>query len=88
VAGQSGYCGRDRGRSLLRGDEIRPCWETATTLVATCALEAGPGMPGPTAAAPAAAASLGVSAGIERPFIALDRLGALEESGRLWADAD
>ena len=22
-----GYCGLDRGRSPLRGDEIRPCWE-------------------------------------------------------------
>jgi len=88
VAGQSGYCGRDRGRSLLRGDEIRPCWETATALVATVALEAGPGTPGPTAAGPPAAASLGVSSDVERPFIALDHLGALEESGRLWADAD
>jgi len=22
-----GYCGLDRNRSPLRGDEIRPCWE-------------------------------------------------------------
>jgi len=22
-----GYCGLDRDRSPLRGDEIRPCWE-------------------------------------------------------------
>jgi hypothetical protein len=22
-----GYCGLDRERSPLRGDEIRPCWE-------------------------------------------------------------
>jgi tRNA A37 threonylcarbamoyltransferase TsaD len=56
--------------------------------VATVALEAGPGTPGPTAAGPPAAASLGVSSDVERPFIALDHLGALEESGRLWADAD
>jgi hypothetical protein len=88
VAGQSGYCGRDRGRSLLRGDEIRPCWETPATLVSTVALQGGPRLPGPTAAGPAAAASVDASSGIERPFIALDRLEALEESGRLWADAD
>jgi hypothetical protein len=27
VAGQLGYCGLDRRREPLRGDEIRPCWE-------------------------------------------------------------
>jgi hypothetical protein len=29
VAGQLGYCGLDRQRRPLRGDEIRPCWEAA-----------------------------------------------------------
>jgi len=29
VAGQLGYCGFDRQRHPLRGDEIRPCWEAA-----------------------------------------------------------
>jgi hypothetical protein len=24
-----GFCGLDRRRELLRGDEIRPCWEAA-----------------------------------------------------------
>jgi hypothetical protein len=27
VAVNLGYCGLDRERSPLRGDEIRPCWE-------------------------------------------------------------
>src|SRR5688500_18517644 len=27
VAAQLGYCGLDRQRLPLRGDEIRPCWE-------------------------------------------------------------
>jgi hypothetical protein len=27
VAVNLGYCGLDRGRSPLRGDEIRPCWD-------------------------------------------------------------
>jgi len=25
-----GYCGLDRDRSPLRGDEIRPCWEAGS----------------------------------------------------------
>jgi hypothetical protein len=29
VAGQLSYCGFDRQRRPLRGDEIRPCWEAA-----------------------------------------------------------
>ncbi len=29
VAGQLGYCGIDRQRRPLRGDEIRSCWEAA-----------------------------------------------------------
>jgi hypothetical protein len=27
VAAQLGYCGLDRHRQPLAGDEIRPCWE-------------------------------------------------------------
>ena len=34
VFGGLGYCGIERGRSPLRGDEIRPCWVAPTTLVA------------------------------------------------------
>ena len=30
VAGQLGYCGLDRERRPLRGDEIRACWEAST----------------------------------------------------------
>jgi hypothetical protein len=29
VAGQLGFCGLDRQRQPLSGDEIRPCWEAA-----------------------------------------------------------
>jgi hypothetical protein len=29
VAGQLGYCGLDRQRQPLRGDEVRSCWEAA-----------------------------------------------------------
>jgi len=83
VAGQSGYCGRDRGRSLIQGDEIRPCWEARTGLVPTVAAEIGPGVAGPTSAG-----SLGGSADFERPFAELDRLAVSDASGRLWADAD
>ena len=32
VAGQLGYCGLDRERRPLRGDEIRACWEASVAL--------------------------------------------------------
>ncbi|MEP6638814.1 MAG: hypothetical protein ABJC39_05640 [Chloroflexota bacterium] len=32
VAGQLGYCGLDRQRRPLQGDEIRGCWEPAVAL--------------------------------------------------------
>jgi hypothetical protein len=32
VAGQLGYCGLDRQRRPLRGDEIRACWEGGTAI--------------------------------------------------------
>jgi hypothetical protein len=83
VAGQSGYCGRDRGRSLIHGDEIRPCWEARVGLVATVAVETDPGVAGPTSVE-----SLGTSSDFERPFVEFDRLAAPDVSGRLWADAD
>ncbi|MEX1169727.1 MAG: hypothetical protein WEE50_06265 [Chloroflexota bacterium] len=41
VAGQLGYCGLDRGRRPLKGDEIRPCWEAADAASATV-----PALPG------------------------------------------
>jgi hypothetical protein len=33
VAVNLGYCGLDRGRSPLRGDEIRPCWDGSPATV-------------------------------------------------------
>jgi hypothetical protein len=32
VAGNLGYCGLDRRRSPLSGDEIRACWEPASAV--------------------------------------------------------
>jgi hypothetical protein len=34
VFGGVGYCGLDRGRSPLQGDEIRACWVAPTALIA------------------------------------------------------
>ncbi|HEY8438317.1 MAG TPA: hypothetical protein VIK65_06855 [Candidatus Limnocylindrales bacterium] len=31
VAARLGYCGLDRGRQPLAGDEVRACWEDAAT---------------------------------------------------------
>jgi hypothetical protein len=42
VAGQLGYCGLDRQRTPLKGDEIRPCWEPADA--ATVNVPALPGV--------------------------------------------
>ncbi len=33
VASQVGYCGLDRRRAPLRGDEIRPCWASAAAAI-------------------------------------------------------
>ncbi len=27
IVGKLGYCGLDARRALLRGDEVKPCWE-------------------------------------------------------------
>lgn len=35
MAGQLGYCGLDRGRSPLTGEEIRGCWESWTVATGT-----------------------------------------------------
>jgi hypothetical protein len=42
VAAQLGYCGLDRQRTPLTGDEIRPCWEAADANAA--AIPALPGV--------------------------------------------
>ena len=47
VAGQLGFCGLDRQRKPLQGDEIRPCWEAADAATATV-----PALPGVGAAWP------------------------------------
>lgn len=33
VVGQVGFCGLDRTRAFLVGDEVRPCWQAPTDLV-------------------------------------------------------
>lgn len=43
MAGQLGYCGLDRQRQPLKGDEIRPCWEAADATGTTVAALPGVG---------------------------------------------
>jgi hypothetical protein len=45
-----GYCGLDRARSPLNGDEIRPCWETHAT-TSQAVIEVEPRQPGEVTAA-------------------------------------
>ena len=43
MAGQLGYCGLDRQRKPLQGDEIRACWEAADAASVTVAALPGVG---------------------------------------------
>jgi hypothetical protein len=61
IAGQLGYCGLDRDRLPLRGDELRGCWQAAPDA--------------PAHAAPSHPATRPGSASLERPrldFVPLD----------------
>jgi hypothetical protein len=42
VVAQLGYCGLDRQRSPLHGDEIRPCWEAVQPSAAMTPIEVKP----------------------------------------------
>lgn len=44
VAGSLGYCGLDRLRAPLIGDEQRGCWETADRAPAPATLDASDGL--------------------------------------------
>ena len=52
MAGSLGFCGLDRGRQPLTGDEIRPCWEApaggtdAPIAAAVTAADDDPSAPG------------------------------------------
>jgi hypothetical protein len=46
VAGQLGYCGLDRRRRPLKGDEIRGCWEAAAPPIEVSSIR--PARPAPT----------------------------------------
>jgi hypothetical protein len=63
IAAQIGFCGLDRQRRALRGDEIRGCWEAAT-------FEAEPGGGGREAATGAGSARTDVRRHIE--FVPID----------------
>ena len=72
VAAQLGYCGLDRQRLPLRGNEIRACWESAARLtaakgpVAPNDLVAPPGAPAFVEVRPEAATGIASPAGAAR----------------------
>ena len=45
VAAQLGYCGLDRRRAPLAGDEIRACWEPAPVVSAALSMSTAPPTP-------------------------------------------
>lgn len=57
VAAGIGYCGLDRGRAPLRGDEIRGCWEDPPPVVPSEATSEGTALVGAAVGAPAQPAS-------------------------------
>jgi hypothetical protein len=96
VAGQIGFCGLDRQRAPLQGDEIRPCWEAADA--ASVTVPALPGI-GPVWPLETVDARTAVP---ELQFVEVDASPALEESSpivgaapspaepswSLWGDAE
>ena len=83
VAGQLGYCGLDRNRLPLAGNEIRACWEPARTAA---------DQPAPNAPRPVHASSAPVDAPIHRNFVELDSPTAPppppEGRWSLWGDSE
>jgi len=98
VAGQLGYCGLDRRRRPLNGDEIRPCWEAADA--ATINVPALPGVgpvwplePAETRTAVRSLEFVEVESSTARPEPATDTVVlAVPPTGEprwnLWGDAD
>jgi len=72
VASRLGFCGLDRQRLPLHGDEVRACWEDGAVAVAESPPDWLP-KPGPEPAGPAPAAT--VFEAPSRPSV-----------GRLWVD--
>lgn len=81
MAGSLGYCGLDRRRQPLVGDEIRECWEAGAAAVA------GTAVAGTAVADPALAATAIRTADDGRPTTGrAGRLEFIEVHGRLaWA---
>lgn len=69
------YCGLDRGRKALTGDEIRPCWEPVVALTGAGSVIEPGGLPGQELPGP--------------ELISVESLHAAElEGGRFWRDAE
>src|SRR6266404_3840838 len=83
VAAGVGYCGLDRSRAPLRGDEIRACWEDALSPPDPPSSDpADDWLPDidPTAPQPAPAQSL--------PVVSPAPVASSPRSARLWVEVD
>src|SRR4051794_14583072 len=85
VAARTGFCGLDRRRRPLRGDEVRPCWEDAATPAAP-----EPSIPGMLGLLTEAdVPTTGVATVLPRP-IPLERFrhGAAGQPSRDWIEVE
>jgi len=96
VAGQLGYCGLDRGRQPLTGEEIRGCWEGWTVATGTSVpLTVAAARPGEEARPPlefvevsAAASVEGADEPSEDPPVAPPNRRSPDPGWSLWGDLE
>lgn len=83
VAAGVGYCGLDRNRAPLHGDEIRACWEDSASVPEPSTNDAADDwLPeiDPTVPQPAPAPSL--------PVVSPARVALSPKGARLWVEVD
>ena len=96
MAGQLGYCGLDRGRAPLTGEEIRGCWESWTVANGTSVpLTIAAARPGEDARRPlefvevgAVAASEPLEETIEDPSVTPPNRLSADPRWSLWGDLE
>jgi hypothetical protein len=82
VAAGVGYCGLDRSRAPLHGDEIRACWEDSLALPEPTTDPADDWLPDVDPSAPQQAPARRL------PVVSSSPVASSRESARLWVEVD